>query len=115
MTLQFISETRLDEGVLERTFVLGEIPGMLWMPDPPPPAPVPLILLGHPGGLHRMRSRLAARARRSLAQGFAAATIELPGSGQRPTSAPVEQARAELRQAIAAGLRPSETVIDRLI
>src|SRR5262249_20900341 len=38
-----------------------------------------------------------------------------PGSGERPSIAAVEQARAELRQAITAGERPSEDVVDRLI
>ena len=66
-------------------------------------APAPLILLGHPGGLRRMYPRLAARARHAAANGFAAATIELPGSGDRPRSADAEQARADLRRALAAG------------
>lgn len=49
--MQFISERRLDDGVLEREFTLGEIPGILWAPAS---APAPLILLGHPGGLRMM-------------------------------------------------------------
>src|SRR5436305_14935864 len=74
MTLQFISERRLDDGVLEREFTLGEIPGFLWTPGSASPsapgstpasasAPIPLILLGHPGGLAKMYPRLVARAR----------------------------------------------------
>ena len=31
-TMQFTSEQRLDDGVLEREFTLGEIPGILWTP-----------------------------------------------------------------------------------
>src|SRR5215204_72746 len=77
-TMRFTSEQRLDDGVLEREFTLGEIPGILWTPAS---APAPLILVGHPGGLHRMYPRLVARARHAAAEGFAAATIELPGSG----------------------------------
>ncbi|MFH8804604.1 sensor histidine kinase [Streptomyces sp. NPDC017936] len=81
--MHFISEQRLDDGVLERAFTLGEIPGILWTPVAAS-APVPLILLGHPPlGLRTMYPRLVARARRSAAEGFAAATIELPGSGDR--------------------------------
>ncbi|MGH3412585.1 MAG: hypothetical protein ACRDPH_05860 [Marmoricola sp.] len=41
-------------------------------------------------------------------------TIELPGSGDRP-SIGVEQARADLRRAIKAGERPGEDLIDRLV
>lgn len=77
--MRFTSEQRLDDGVLEREFTLGEIPGILWTPAS---APAPLILLGHPGGLHTMYPRLAARARHCAAEGLAAATIKLPGSGQ---------------------------------
>ena len=112
--MQFTSEQRLDDGVLEREFTLGEIPGILWTPVSAP-APAPLILLGHPGGLRTMYPRLAARARHSAAEhGFASATLELPGSGDRPRSAAAEQARADLRRALAAGDPPGETV-DRLI
>ncbi|HWI01014.1 MAG TPA: alpha/beta hydrolase [Propionibacteriaceae bacterium] len=114
--MHFTSERRLDDGVVERGFILGKIPGLLWTPvSASASASVPLILMGHPGGLRQMYPRLAARARHSAAQGFAAATIELPGSGDRPASAAAGQARADLRQAIAAGERPSEEVIDRLI
>ena len=77
-------------------------------------APAPLILLGHPGGLRKMYPRLAARARHSAADGFAAATIELPGSGDRPRSAAAEQARADLRRAMAAG-EPVDEIVDRLV
>ena len=112
--MQFTSEQRLDDGVREREFTLGEIPGILWTPASAS-APVPLILLGHPGGLRTMYPRLAARARHSAAEhGFASATIELPGSGDRPRSAAAEQARADLRRALQAGDPPGE-IVDRLI
>jgi len=112
--MQFTSEQRLDDGVLEREFTLGEIPGILWTPGSAS-APTPLILLGHPGGLHKMYPRLVARAQRSAAQGFAAATIELPGSGERPRSAAAEQARADLRGALAAGEPVDDDIVERLI
>jgi hypothetical protein len=111
--MHYVSEQRLDD-VLERKFTIGEIPGILWTPASAL-EPVPLILLGHPGGLDMMYSRLQTRARRSAGAGFASATIELPGSGSRPALAGIEQARADLRRAIAAGERPSAEVIDRLI
>jgi hypothetical protein len=114
MTMQFTSEQRLDDGVLERAFTLGEIPGILWTPGSVS-APAPLILLGHPGGLRRMYPRLVARARHSAAEGFAAATIEGPGSGDRPRSAAAEQARADLHRALEAGQPVDDEIVDRLI
>ena len=114
--MHFTSEQRSENGVIERAFSLDGIPGILWLPAPVAAvSPVPLILLGHPGGLSQMHSRLAARARSSVALGFAAATIELPGSGERLASPAAEQARTDLRQALAAGVRPSEEIVDRLI
>lgn len=109
--MHFTSEQRLDRGILEREFTLGEIPGILWTPAS---APAPLILLGHPGGLRPMRPRLVARARHAAADGFATAAIELPGGGDRPRLAELEQARADLRQALAAG-EPVDEIVDRLI
>jgi hypothetical protein len=112
--MQFTSDKRLDDGVLEREFAFGEIPGVLWTPGSAS-APTPLILLGHPGGLQMMRPRLAGRARHYAAEyGFAAAAIELPGSGDRPRSAAAEQARADLRRAMEAG-QPVDEIVDRLV
>ncbi|MHA6785974.1 alpha/beta hydrolase [Pseudonocardia saturnea] len=112
--MRFTSEQRLDAGVLERGFTLGEIPGILWTPGSAA-APTPLILLGHPGGLHRMYPRLAARARHSAAAGYAAATIELPWSGDRPRSAAAEEARADLHRALGAGEPVDDGIVDRLV
>src|SRR6266536_5957575 len=113
--MRFTSEQRLDAGVVEREFTLGEIPGILWTPgSTSASAPVPLILLGHPGGLHKMYPRLVARARHCAAEGFAAATIELPGSGDRPRSAAAEEARVDLRRALEAG-EPVDEIVDRLV
>ena len=120
--MRFTSEQRLDDGVLEREFTLGEIPGVLWTPasasasvPASTSAPVPLILLGHPGGLRQMYPRLVGRARGCVAEGFAAATIELPGSGERPRSDVAEQARADLRRAVAAGEPVADEIVDRLV
>jgi hypothetical protein len=106
------SERRLEDGVLERGFTLGEIPGILW--TPPTSALAPLILLGHPGGLRPMYPRLAGRALDAARAGFASVTIELPGSGDRPRSAAAEQARADLRAAIGAG-EPVDEIVDALV
>jgi hypothetical protein len=112
--MRFTSEQRLDDGVLEREFTLGEIPGILWTPGSAS-APAPLILVGHPGGLRKMHPRLAARARHYAAEyGFAASAIELPGSGDRPRSAAAEQARTDLRRAMKAG-EPVDEIVDALV
>lgn len=115
--MQVTSEQPLDDNVLERRFTLGGIPGILWTPaSASASAPVPLILLGHPPlGLRTMYPRLVARALRSAAEGFATATIELPGSGDRPRWPAVDQARADLRRAIGAGDPVSDGTVDALI
>ncbi|SEF09212.1 dienelactone hydrolase family protein [Jiangella alba] len=112
--MRFTSEQRLDDAVLEREFTLGEIPGILWTPAAAS-APAPLILLGHPGGLRQMYPRLVGRARHCAALGFAAATIELPGGGDRPRFAAAEQARADLRRAVRAGEPVDDEIVDRLV
>ncbi|WP_432122522.1 alpha/beta hydrolase [Streptomyces sp. S1] len=113
--MHFLSERRLDDGVLERTFTLGGIPGILWTPAPSP-APAPLILLGHPPlGLRKMYPRLVDRARQAAADGFASATIELPGSGDRPPLAGAERARADLRRALEAGGPVDDGIVDALV
>jgi hypothetical protein len=111
-TMQVTSEKRLEGGVVEQAFTLGEVPGILWTPAT---GPAPLILVGHPGGLQRMYPRVSGRARHYAAQhGFAAAAIELPGSGDRPRSAVLEQARADLRRALEAG-EPVDAIVDALV
>jgi len=110
--MRFTSEQPLDDGVLEREFTLGEIPGVLWTPGS---APAPLILTGHNGGLHKRESRLVARARHYAAvYGFAVAAIDHPGHGDRPRSAADEQSRADLRRAMQAG-EPVDEILDALI
>ncbi|MFE9988505.1 alpha/beta hydrolase [Streptomyces sp. NPDC005381] len=115
--MRFTSEQRLDDGVLEREFTLGDIPGVLWTPAAASASePVPLILLGHPPlGLRRMYPRLVGRALQAAADGFAAATIELPGSGDRPRWPAVDQARADLRRAMEAGEPVGDEIVDALV
>jgi len=62
-----------------------------------------------------MHPRLAARARHAAADGFASATIELPGGGDRPGLAVVEEARVDLHHALQAGEPVSADIIDRLV
>ncbi|HWO62740.1 MAG TPA: alpha/beta hydrolase [Umezawaea sp.] len=112
--MKFTSEQRFDDGVLERAFTLGEIPGFLWTPGSAS-ASVPLILMGHPGGLAGMYPRLAARARHTAAQGYATATIELPWAGDRPGSAAADEARADLHRVLKAGEPVTDEIVDRLV
>lgn len=110
--MRFTSEQRLDDGVGEREFILGEIPGVLWTPGS---GPAPLILMGHNGGLHKRFPRLVARARHYAAEyGFATAAIDAPGHGDRPRSAADERSRADLRRAMAAG-EPIGEIVDAMI
>src|ERR1700684_740798 len=107
--MQFTSEQRLDDGILEREFTLGEIPGVLWTPGS---SAAPLILSGHNGGLHKRLPRLVARAHHYAAEyGFAVAAIDAPGCGDRPRSARDEQFRLDLRRAMAAG-DPVDEIVD---
>ncbi|MFF2654164.1 alpha/beta hydrolase [Streptomyces sp. NPDC058045] len=115
--MHFTSEQPLDDGILEREFTLGEIPGFLWTPESASTsAPAPLILLSPPPlGLRKVYPRLVARARHAAADGFATAAIELPGNGDRPRLPGAEQALADLRRALEAGEPVSDEIIDALI
>ncbi|MEU0687527.1 dienelactone hydrolase family protein [Streptomyces uncialis] len=110
--MRVTSEQCLDDGVLEREFTLGEIPGTLWMPESA--APAPLILMAHNNGLPKADARLVARARHCAAGGYAVATIDATGCGDRPRSAADEQARAELRRAFQAD-EPADNVFESYI
>lgn len=74
-------------GVVERDFLVDDVPGVLWTPTSAPPG-TPLVLMGHPGGLHKRAAGLVGRARAAvLGDGFAVAAIDAPGHGDRPRSA----------------------------
>ena len=60
--MEFTAEQRFDDGVVEREFILGDVPGIVWTPGSAP-APAPLILLG---GITRLDTIRAA-----LDEGFA--------------------------------------------
>ncbi|MFI2635146.1 dienelactone hydrolase family protein [Streptomyces collinus] len=109
--MHFTSEQRLDDGVVERDFTLGEIPGTLWTPGS---VPAPLVLMAHNNGLSKADPRLVARARYTAARGYAVATIDAAGCGDRPRSAADERARADLRRAMQAG-EPVDEIFESLI
>ena len=99
------------QDVLERSFTLGEIPGVLWSPLSPAPG-APLLLMGHGGGLHKRAPGLVSRARAMvIEQGFHVAAIDAPGHGERPRSAGDQRWVDSMLQARAAGesLAPSIT------
>lgn len=109
--MHFTSEHLHADGITERHFSLGAIPGILWTPAS---VPAPLILMGHPGGMRAMHPRLSARAAASAALGFATAAIELPGGGDRPRDADAERARADLLRALREG-EPVDDIVERLV
>jgi hypothetical protein len=85
MHLNFVAETSLD-GVVDRSFTVGEVPGVLWSPVSAARG-APLLLMGHGGGLHKRAPGLVARARQAaLRDGFHVAAIDAPGHGERARS-----------------------------
>ena len=100
-SVHFTAETS-SNGVVERDFVLGEIPGVLW--SPASGSDRALVLMGHGGGQHKKTPALRVRAHDAVTRwGFTVVALDAPGHGDRPRSAADEQARADLRQAMAAG------------
>lgn len=90
-------------GVRERDFRLGELPGVIWSPVSGSDQ-APLVLMGHGGGLHKKTAELVARAHDLVTTwGFTVVAIDAPGHGDRPRTARDEQARADLQQAMATG------------
>jgi dienelactone hydrolase len=100
--LNFTAETA-SNGVRERDFTVGEVPGVLWSPESGRDH-APLVLIGHGGGLHKKTPALRARAHDIVTTwGYTVAAIDAPGHGDRPRTAEDEQTRADLGQAYSAG------------
>lgn len=90
-------------GVVERDFTVGDVPGALWSPVSGSDH-APLVLMGHGGGLHKKTPALKARAHDTVTTwGFTVVAIDAPGHGDRPRTTEDEQTRDELRQAYTAG------------
>jgi alpha-beta hydrolase superfamily lysophospholipase len=101
-SLRFTTETS-SNGIVERDFVVGDVPGVLWSPASGSDH-APLVLMGHGGGLHKKTPALVARAHDTVTtHGFTVAAIDAPGHGDRPRTAEDEQIRADFKQAMAAG------------
>lgn len=97
-------------GVLERNFLIGDVPGVLWSPPSASPG-TPLVLMGHGGGLHKRSAGLVSRAHDSvLRDGFAVAAIDAPGHGDRPRSAEDQRWVDSMLAERAAGLSMAATI-----
>ncbi|MEO7722401.1 MAG: alpha/beta hydrolase [Pseudolysinimonas sp.] len=86
--MQFISSTDGSspgaDGVTERAFRVGEVPGMFWTPTGANTG-LPLVMLGHGGGESARHPGIVARARHYVSTiGVAVAAIDAPGHGERP-------------------------------
>ena len=100
--MRFNSETS-SGGVREQLFTLGEIPGVLWTPEGAAGAR-PLILMGHGGGQHKKAPGIVARAHRFVAEhGYAAAAVDVPGHGDRPTDEEYDRIATGNQARVAAG------------
>lgn len=96
--MHFTSQTT-SNGVIERTFSLDGVTGVLWSPDSDSQG-APLLLAGHPGGLDKKAPRHVARAHSAVtADGFHVASIDLPGHGDRPRSPQDQRRITDFRQA----------------
>jgi pimeloyl-ACP methyl ester carboxylesterase len=110
--MRFTSESTAD-GVTERLFTLGDVPGAVWSADGAA-GPRPLVLLGHGGGAHRTHPSIRDRARRyATGLGCAVAAIDAPGWGERPTPAAYEPFNAEIEEILAAGKSPGDAFARR--
>jgi dienelactone hydrolase len=109
--MHFTSETS-SNGVIERSFILDEITGVLWSPTSPIVGS-PLLLAGHSGGMHKKAPGLLESALHSVTTyGFTVAAIDAPGHGDRPRNLQDQQWAKAIHQARAAGEPIAPIVID---
>jgi cephalosporin-C deacetylase-like acetyl esterase len=107
--MQINSETT-SNGVLEREFLIDDVPGVLWSPVSAT-TPAPLVLMGHGGGLHKKAQGLVARAIHLVTtRGFHVASIDAPGHGDRARSSGDTQWVDDMQRARAAG-RPLGPIV----
>jgi pimeloyl-ACP methyl ester carboxylesterase len=98
-----ITNESTSDGVRERHFTLGDVPGVLWSPAYAT-AGTPLVLLGHGGGQHKSAPGIRARAHSyATAGGFASAAIDAPGHGDRERTDEDERFAAEIMARRTAG------------
>jgi dienelactone hydrolase len=117
-----ITSESVADGVREQLFTLGEIPGVLWTPATGS-GPRPLVLIGHGGGQHKKEWGVTSRAIPYVVScGFAVASIDAPGTGERPEHPQIRRLVAQIQEREAAGLSRGpawpalcETVASRLV
>ncbi len=109
--MHFTSETS-SNGVIERTFTRGDVPGVLWSSESGS-AGAPLLLLGHSGGMHKKAPGLVASALHSVTEhGFTVAAVDAPGHGDRPRTAEDQRWIDAIHRARAAGEPIAPVVVD---
>ncbi|MEU9704384.1 alpha/beta hydrolase [Streptomyces sp. NPDC047981] len=109
--MRFLSETSAD-GVRERLFLLGEIPGVLWTPEGAVGAR-PLIVMGHGGGQHKKAPGVLVRARRFVVEcGFAVVAVDVPAHGDRPKVEEFDRIVAENQARVEAGEELAPLIAD---
>ena len=86
-SLQFTAESSAN-GMVERDFTVGDVPGVLWSPAISAAVRAPLVLMGHGGGNHKKHPAMAGRAQLLVTGcGCHVAVIDAPGHGDRPRTA----------------------------
>ncbi|MBF6338745.1 alpha/beta hydrolase [Nocardia abscessus] len=109
--VHFTAETS-SNGVVEREFTVGEVPGVLFSPASGSEH-APLVLMAHGGGQHKRAPGIVGRAHRFVTgYGFHVAALDAPGHGDRPRTAEYEQHVAVLRRARAAGEPIAPIIVD---
>jgi len=100
--MRFTEQTS-SNGVVERDFTVGEVPGVLWSPASGADG-APLVLLCHGGGRDKKAPAMSGRAHRLVTDaGFHAAAIDAPGHGDRPRTAYDDAEIARMQHAMATG------------
>ena len=95
--------TTTSNDVIERTFTVNDVPGVLWSPASDA-GRSPLMLMGHPGGLGKRAQGLVARAMYYVSTlGFHVGAIDAPGHGDRTRSAEDARWVDQMQRARAAG------------
>lgn len=89
------SSSSTSDGVRERAFRVGEVPGVLWTP-PHVDTSLPLVMLGHGGGESARHAGILRRARSHVIElGVAVVAIDAPGHGERRPTTVIGVERAE--------------------
>jgi cephalosporin-C deacetylase-like acetyl esterase len=109
-----ITSKSTSDGVVERAFTLGEVPGVIWSPEAGS-GRAPLVLVGHGAGTGLGAAGVVGRARRLVLDGgFAVVAIDAPGHGDRQRTETDEREVAAVRRALRAG-EPAVPIMVRYI